>query len=92
MESKVSVEFKENNLEVATDFDLDGQKSLKLKIKSAEALAEIIKKGDALPEAKIVSLAFEGSKLVLKVDTDKDGETSIELEVDLPEVFTEVVK
>jgi uncharacterized protein (DUF169 family) len=77
-------------LSAQLDVNTDGEPSVSFEMFFAEALAEALKKGDAVEGVKVADFRFEGSKLKLTLDTDKDGEALLKLVIDLPEVFDEI--
>jgi len=86
---KISVEFKDGNVEFGLDLNKDGEKSLSGVLYLNEALQEAIKRGKAIEGAKVVDFRFELTKMILVLDTDKDGEKLLEIKIDLAEAFDE---
>lgn len=88
---KVDFNFKGKKLDVSTDLDQDGVKSIRVMIDLPEIYQEALKRGETVvvEGVKAVSLKMEGFKLVTKIDTDRDNEPAMIVEADLPEVFDE---
>ncbi len=90
MENKaMGVSIKDGALNFHIDTNKDGQPLLVGKLNLSEGLEEIIKRGEAIENAKLVEFKVDLTKLVIKLDTDRDGEELLTLELDLTEGFDE---
>jgi len=88
---KVDFSFVGKSIEVSTDLDQDGVKSMKSKLNISEAYQEALKRGESVKVegVKAFTMKMEGLNLKIVVDTDKDGEAVFTHEMNLPEVLDE---
>lgn len=83
-------EVKEGHFRATIDTNKDGQPVVSMGLNLSEAIQEMIKRGTAVENVKVVGFKFMGTKMVLKLDTDKDGEHVLDLEIDLLEAADEI--
>lgn len=80
----------DGNLEISSDFNQDGEKSLKLVVYLSESIQELIARGEAIEGEKVVKYKFGLDGVEISLDTDKDGEKSLDFKLNLRESLDEV--
>lgn len=83
-------EVKEGHFRASVDTNKDGQPVVSIGLNLSESIQEMIKRGEAAENVKVVGFKFMGTKMVLKIDTDRDGEHVLDIEVDLLEAADEI--
>lgn len=85
----VDYKVQDGAIAVTYDKDEDGIPSAEAKLHLSEAIAEALKRGEAVEGVGKFKFAMNGTRLVVELDTDQDGEKSFEIALDLAEAANE---
>lgn len=86
---KFEIKMEESKIIAGFDGNMDGEKSIEMKLNLGESLEEFMQRKELKLDVKSLNIKMEESKIILGLDIDKDGESVLELSLDLVEGIDE---